>query len=342
MGELKGLNPANRPSLSYGNSAANSSSRSSGSGSLSDAVNSAKKNLQDKIGGAVQSFATAAKTAIQSIGSVFKGTSFTQTTEGLGKIISGKINLGLFNINLGTNTQKDTLTSLGSINIYLPKELGAQSSVKYSEKEIGQAGIAAAEKFKGDIQTLTMGDMKDVAGNLIIDKIKGAVSQSSVGALIPFATGKVLNNFTFTIFEGVAHRKFSYTFKMVPKDEKESKEIKTICDTFLFLMLPGRSQAKLFNIDNVSDPSKNKPGPKSLEVQFYDVPCQWQIEYHYLGKKMAYHQQPSACFLESVDVRYGSQTENNLYNDGAPMEVDLTLNFVEIEPMYRGNSAIGG
>lgn len=341
-GGTKGLNPANRPALSYGNTAANTSSQNKGSGSLSDALKAAKKNLQAKIGGAVESFATAAKTAIQSIGDAFSGTSFTQTAAGLGKIVSGKINLGLFNINLGTKTEKDTITSLGSINLYLPSGLGAQSSVNYSNKEIGQGGIAAAEKFKGDLQTLTMGDMKDVAGNIIIDKIKGAVSQSSFGALIPFATGKVLNNFTFAIFEGVAHRKFSYSFKMIPKDEKESKEIKTICDTFLFLMLPGRSQVNLFNINNVSDPSTNQTGPKALEVQFYDVPCQWQIEYHYLGKKMSYHLQPSACFLESVDVKYNGQTENNLYTDGSPMEIELTLNFVEIEPMYRGNNAIGG
>lgn len=56
------------------------------------------------------------------------------------------------------------------------------------------------------------------------------------------------------------------------------------------------------------------------------------------GDKLQYHQQPKACFLQNVDVQYGGDTQNSLFNDGAPMEVTLTLQFVEIEPLYRETS----
>ena len=311
-GGTKGLNPVNRPSLKYG--LTDTASKSMGG---------AVEQAQNQIGGAVQSFATAAKEAVNSIGNVFKGTSFSQITNDLGKLVSGKINLGIFNINLGTKTEPDTIQTLGSINIYLPNELMANAGVNYSAKEVGQTGAIAAQKFQS-VDDLSKADIGEIAGGVVGDKIKSLVSNSTVGAIMPMATGKVFNNFSFQVFEGVGHRKFAYNFRMVPKSEKEAVEIKNICDTFLFLMLPGRSQANLGDVN----------------VQFFDIPCQWQIEYQYKGNKMKYHIQPGICFLESVEVQYGGDTGNNLYNDGAPMETTMTLSFVEIEPLYRGRSDV--
>ena len=45
--------------------------------------------------------------------------------------------------------------------------------------------------------------------------------------------------------------------------------------------------------------------------------------------------QPRNCFLQSVDVGYGGDAQNSTYNDGAPMEVTIRLQFIEVEPLYR-------
>ena len=45
--------------------------------------------------------------------------------------------------------------------------------------------------------------------------------------------------------------------------------------------------------------------------------------------------QPKNCFLQSVDVGYGGDAGNSTYNDGAPFEVTIRLQFIEIEPLYR-------
>jgi len=318
FGGTQGLNTVNRPEISTGKSSAG---QASGVGSLGDYISSARQELQQKIGGAFDSFATAAKDSVNAIGNVFSGTSFTQIQNDLGKIISGRINVGIFNVNIGIKTEQDKITSLGSINIFLPNDLNTKSSVNYSAKELGQGQIAVMEKIQstGDI---SMGDTGKIFGAFAVDKIKEKISKSSIGAAATLVTGKALNNFSFQVFEGVGHREFTYSFKMVAKSEKESLEIKTICDTFLFLMLPARSQTDVAGVN----------------VQLYDIPCQWQIDYQYKGNRMSFHQQPGPSFLKSVDVKYGGDTKNNLYNDGAPMDVTLDLNFVEIEPLYRGNS----
>ena len=212
-------------------------------------------------------------------------------------------------------TLPDQLTSAGSISLFLPEELAARSTVDYSAEEVGSRGVAAAEaivkKSGADSANLASGAI-DVVKSTVRDAMLTAGPQKNALAM---GKGLVANNFSFQIFNGVGHRNFDYSFKMVAKNEKESQAIKDICDMFLFYMLPARQQ------DN--------------DLHFYEIPCQWKIEYQKQGKNMEYHQQPKACFLTGVDVAYGGETTNNLYNNSAPMEVTLRLGFVEIEPLYR-------
>jgi hypothetical protein len=309
-GGTEGLNPAQRPALKYGS--ANSVGGSAAGASIDGAINQVKS----QIGGAVESFASAAKQSISGISSIFKGTSFSSVTNDLGRLVSGKVNFGLFSVNLGQKTNADTITSLGSINLYMPEGLSTGSSVKYAQIETGAAGALMSSK---GISEIDKGTIEDVVKGVVINKAAKAMS-AEMKAVAAAKTGKVLNNFSFQVFDGVDYRSFKYEFRMVAKNERESLEIKNICDTFLFLMLPGRSAAS---------------GP-----QFYEIPCQWSIEYHRLGDKIKYFQQPGPCFLTNVDVTYNGDTGNNTYNDGAPMSVTLSLSFTEIEPMYRGNSAL--
>ena len=71
------------------------------------------------------------------------------------------------------------------------------------------------------------------------------------------------------------------------------------------------------------------------DFHFYDVPCMWEIGYNRLGAPIDYLDQPNNCFLKSVDVNYGKGGMGQTYNNGAPIDVDLVLNFVEIEPLVR-------
>jgi hypothetical protein len=297
-GGTEGLAPVNKPSLSYG---AGTPNRSTGGGIL--------EQVRRRVDGVVDSFSTAARSAINSVSGIFgSGATFSSSIGQLSRVVSGSIRIGDFNISLGQKTKPDQLRTEGSINLFLPEGLVTASSVAYDRIE-GAAMAAGVDAANGD---LSLDSLKKVAGGVASDMIR---SSGMLSGLMAQTTGKIMNNFTFQVFNGVNHRNFEYTFTLVPKNEKEAEEAKKICDTFLFLMLPGRS---------------NQSG-----VQFYEIPCQWKIEYQMLGKTLEYFQQPNACFLQNVSVEYNGNTGSALHTDGSPLQTRLSLSFIEIEPLYR-------
>lgn len=296
-GGTEGLNPVSKPSLSYG------------TGTTNNVNTGILDQVKQQVGGVVNSFATAAKSAISSVSGIFgSGATFSSSIGQLSKIVSGSVKIGDFTISVGQKTKPDQLKTEGSINLYLPEGLASASSVSYGTIE-GAAVAAGVEAANGD---LSLDSLKKVAGGAVTDMIR---SSGQLNGIMAQAAGKVMNNFSFQIFNGVNHRNFEYTFLLTPKNEKEAGEVKKICDTFLFLMLPGRSS--------------------EAGVQFYEIPCQWKIEYQYMGNKLEHFQQPNACFLQNVSVQYNGNTGNSLHTDGSPLQSTLTLSFVEIEPIYR-------
>lgn len=299
-GGTEGMNPINKPNLQYGTGLASSGIERGG---ILD-------QIRGQIGGVVESFSTAAKSSISALGNIFRGASFNSSVSELSKIVSGSIKIGDFTVSLGQKTKPDTLKTEGSINLYLPDGLITTSSVSYDKFEAGQKlPVIQQMAERGDVSREDIGKL---AGAAVGDAIRSA---GNINAIQSMVTGKLVNNFSFQLFNGVNHRQFEYAFTLIPKNEKEAKEIKNICDTFLFLMLPARSS--------------------QASIHFYEVPCQWKIEYQYLGKNLEFHLQPKACFLQNVIVEYGSNTGNTLHTDGSPLMTKLSLQFVEIEPLYR-------
>lgn len=218
-------------------------------------------------------------------------------------------------LDFGLKTLPDQLKTAGSINLYLPQNLETNSSVDYETAALGGLGVQAVRTA-----TSKLGEQAALQGmgNILKGGFQDLLSSGNRRAIVGIATNRVTNNFSFQVFNSVLHRQFSYEFRMMPKNSNESKVIKEICDHFLFYMLPAR--------DNQG------------EVGFYEVPCQWEIKYMRKDGPLGFHMQPKNCFLQSVDVSYGGDPQNSTFNDGAPMEVNLRLQFIEIEPLYRSGN----
>ena len=312
-GGTRGNNPITRPNNALPGVG---SSVTSIGGALN--ANNPINQIQNQIGGVVDNFANGAQQAVGAIGDVFNSGNLTTAFTNLGKVVSGRVNIGPFTLNLGQSTAPDELRSNGSINLYLPDALATNSSVEYSATEIGAVGATATdvagESREGQLNAVEGATRLGAA--TFTDLLRAS---SNISAVNQLSRGVVGNNFSFQIFNGVSHRTFSYSFKMVAKNEKESRSIKDICDTFLYYMLPART-------------TEQEAGDT---LHFYEVPAQWKIEYKKMGNLLEFHQQPKACFLNQVEVAYGGDAQNALYSDGAPMDVTLNLSFVEIEPLYR-------
>ena len=215
-------------------------------------------------------------------------------------------------LGFGIKTTPDQLKSAGTINLYLPQNLETNSSVDYETAALGGMGTSAVEATQS---LLDKSSTRDIVGSMIGALAQDAIASGNRRAIVGIAQNRVTNNFSFQVFNSVLHRQFSYEFRMMAKNGNESNVIKQICDTFLFYMLPARTDIG--------------------GIGFYEVPCQWEIKYMRQGGPLKYHMQPRNCFLQSVDVGYGGDAQNSTYNDGAPMEVTIRLQFIEVEPLYR-------
>ena len=288
--------------------AGNQSSSAIG-GSLGDSISSFTDAVETLEGG-IQSVAKGAVQAVDNFRQ-FGNAIINSDVNAIGRFIQGTVKIFGQDLELGVKTLKDTKHSAGSINMFLPFELRSNASVDYATAQLGGLGTAAVDVFSNIDQT----GIGEATEKLLPGAVQDFLAQGNKKAILGVATGQVANNFSFQVFNAVLHRQFNYSFRMMPKDSTESKIIKNICDKFLYFMLPART-----NVGGLG---------------YYEVPCQWDISYMRQGDRLSFHEQPRACFLQNVDVQYGGDTQNALHNDGAPMEVSLSLQFIEVEPLYR-------
>lgn len=283
-------------------------------GPASITLNNPFQTLRNRIDGFVQGIAEAANVNFDLPGGL-GNVNFNLAGDGINNIISGRLNLGSFNIDIGKAIQQNpnTVTSLPGINLYLPPELASKVQARYNAKDLGAAGQEAIN-FVGN----------SLADNLNIDTVSriataalGDIVSEPLNGVIQRSEGRAKNNYSYAIFNGMEHRKFTYKFTLVAKNKQETKTIKDICDAFMYYMLP------------IQSPD---------DFHFFDVPCMWKIgyySYHLQGDKIPYFDQPRNCFLESANVTYGNGALGHTYNDGAPSTVNLELSFMEIEPLLR-------
>lgn len=289
--------------------------RSSGSvGSLNSSgltVFNPFEQISKKIGGFVDSISRNANLSFETpLGNI--GFDFGAAASG-GNILSGRFNLGALNINLGDALGKqgpNTIRKLPGINLYLPQELKNSIAADYKNTGVGAVGQEVLS-FVGNgynennLDTL----LKGTATAILQDYMSDTVSN-----VAQLGTGRAKNNYTYAIFGGMKHREFSYSFTLIAKDAEESRTIKEICDSFSIYMLPMRSPD---------------------DFHFYDTPCMWEISYNRYSDPIKYLDQPNNCFLTAVDITYGKGTLGHTYDDGAPLSVDISLKFTEIEPLLR-------
>jgi len=273
--------------------------------------------LSEQIGGTIRNISDAAIDSVNQIGDVFTSSNFTSAATKLGKVIKGKVRVGDFILSAGIETNPDRLFDNGSISLYLPNELSANLGVDYSQEQIGAVGAAAVNTVVAQGLKSGLSSIEGAGG--VENLVKGALSDltksgplRSAGAI---GAGRVANPFSYSIFNGVQHRTFDYSFTLISRNASESKVVKDIVNMFYFYMLPGRGQEQDFH--------------------FLQIPVQWKIEYLRKGNPLDFHLQPRSCFLQSANVTYGGDATNNLHSDGSPIQTTVALSFVEIEPLYR-------
>ena len=216
-----------------------------------------------------------------------------------------------------------------AIAMYMPASVQVTYGAQYQDTPIG----AVTEQALNAYNDLLAGRGSDAIGQLgkMGPEIANSLQQFMLGTVgvIPgfqgvkeafeMKEGNVIADRLELAFKGINKRNFQYTFKMIPKSEQESRDIRDIVFAFKSNMLP-------------EFVGGNRGGRRFL------VPNTFDIQYMYLQNSNHFLHHISTCVLENMNVAYGGDRYKTFdaNADGAPpMETTITLNFKEMELITR-------
>lgn len=212
--------------------------------------------------------------------------------------------------------ESDTLKRISDvITLHIQDKPSTSYNVNYQDKEIGTLGGLLAGGSSMTDATETLGSMGKDAGQAAIAGIVSAVSTAfggPAGNLLELGTKQKTNSFREQFFESVDFRTFNFRHTFMPRSQQEAEDVRRILNLFKFHMHPELSQGGLF----------------------YVYPSEFEIKYFYKDKENQYFDKISSCVLENMSVDYGGDIFST-FEDGNPVEVNLTLKFKELELLTK-------
>lgn len=212
------------------------------------------------------------------------------------------------------NTPRNNLND--SFFVWLPVPLNLQfaDAATYNDAELNAAGMiggALSAARSGGITGASnyLGNLKGSIPNSLPELGQLAASMApldeSVKSAISIGLGTTLNKNITTEFTGMATRRFQFAFKFMAKSKSESEMIRNI--------------SRAFRIGLYAEGN-------TLQLKY---PPTWSINFlDGNGSVLEYIPKIYECYLETLNVSY-NQSANVWFSDGAPLECDLSLSFIE-------------
>ena len=125
--------------------------------------------------------------------------------------------------------------------------------------------------------------------------------------------GAVINPNLELLFKGPALRPFNFTFQMGARNEGDSLQIMEILRFFKQGSAPQRTESQML----------------------IKAPHTFQIEYLHRGTKNKFLNEIKECALLSVGVNYTPNNNYATFANGAPVSIELTLGFKELDPVFN-------
>lgn len=203
-----------------------------------------------------------------------------------------------------------------SVNLPIPPGITFSDGMNFTSMDLGIVGGAVADllsdkNFQGDIMT-TANAMAESVGKRFSDMnlkaaaiIAGKTLPTNVASGLSLGLKKITAPNTNALFQGSTIRQFSFKFKLIAADSKESQNIRGIVDTFRKYMYPEGN---------------------TVLVGYPDT---WEITFAY-----ATLPEIKQCYLTSLNTSYNNST-NAFFEDNSPFEVDIDLTFQETRALTR-------
>ena len=240
---------------------------------------------------------------------------------------AGRVKVGGSTIRI---ERAETRRLKGGIAMYMPASVQVTYGADYTDTDIGGITGDALDAYNKFVEGNYKGaseaifripeGAKDSLSNVLLSSVGALPGMGGAKEDSEMQSGEIITDRLELAFKGIQKRSFSYTFKMIPKNEREADEIRKIVFAFKANMLPefvaGRSGRRLV------------------------VPNTFDIQYQYMGVSNEYLHHISTCILEDMSVTYGGDRYKTFNasskGDGAPpVETSITLQFKELELITR-------
>jgi len=247
------------------------------------------------------------------------------------------VSTNLSNLVQRTSTQAladsgNLTNSLYQILLPMPQGISDTNMVDWGDDSLNPISAAlvggAKEIIEGDPKnaiTNFTSAIKNVAtsgnGQNLVTNYFAAQAVNSLGAnvsvesLLSRSDGKILNPNMELLFKGVQLRSFNFTFNMSPRDDVESKSVKSIIRAFKKSMAAKTSTGAGAGL-------------------FIDSPNIFQLEYRSGNGKHPFLNSFKPCALTNMAVDYTASGAYATYEDATPVHMKLTLSFQELNPVY--------
>jgi len=192
-----------------------------------------------------------------------------------------------------------------SITLYMPDSLDFSSSAVYNSASLGDLIKSVGESVLSKIPGI--GKVTGALGQLVT----GGGPATQIGL---DAAGFAINPQQQLLFQGIDFRTFGMAFVFTPKSSSESAMIKSIVQAF-----------------------KKASAPSLVENTagfLYRPPSLFQITFLKEGSINPYLHKLGKSVLTGVQVNYAPNGWS-AYENGAPVQVTLGLEFQEVELMHR-------
>ena len=212
------------------------------------------------------------------------------------------------------------LRSQGTVRLPIPNNLKDNMNVSYGSPSLGPAVGASLESITAAGQNQAFESVSGTLGAAVNTGLTalggaagGAIAGTGPGQAAQAYFGLAVNPYQTILFEKPEFKKHSFSWRMIPKNERESSVIRDIIRTFQYHMSPG-----------VSGAGATAPG------LFFSYPSMVTVSL-YPSSEFLYRFKP--CVLQSVSIDYAPGSSPSFYKrtPAAPTVVNVTINLLEIE-----------
>ena len=280
------------------------------------------------------------------------------------------------------NSEALDVSGRTDVMLPIPQDLSNEIQAQWQGKQFTATGRAATAALAAGNFAFANTVVSNIAGNAkalqtalntaVLNSIPGVGGNLSFNDVSGSTRGIVINPNAELLYDSPEMREIGMIFKLVAQNEQESKDIRRICQLFRASSLPkwgggglqndtsedgtvvnifsGESKIVGSNYTGIgsSDTADKRDFDKNFDVTSEDnwirVPDLCKFTFMRGDRPHPYIPQFKPCAIQAVEVNYTPDGTYATYQglDGAPVAVELRLNFMETKLIYANEISLDG